>query len=104
MSLEKDIRLKDTAFNTASEDMEALKIRTEALKEKLESMYKDLTGALQTPAGEQIQITAKKTLLQPIEDLSLVIQQNSEALAKIIETGHYKDVFVEFEELNRDIK
>ena len=35
MSLEKDIKLKDTAFTTASADMKALKDRAEKLKAEL---------------------------------------------------------------------
>ena len=37
MSLEKDIKLKDTAFTTASADMKALKDRAEKLKAELNS-------------------------------------------------------------------
>lgn len=62
MSLEKDIKLKDTAFTTASADMKALKDRAEKLKAELNNMYEDLTTALDTPAGKEIQITAKMSL------------------------------------------
>ena len=52
MALSYDILLDDTAFNTASDAMSALKTRTEVLKAKLEKMYQDLTTALDTPENK----------------------------------------------------
>jgi len=60
LKLKQDIVLDDMAFHTASAEMKALKERTEALRTKLEEMYKDLTTALDTPAGRQVKITRKK--------------------------------------------
>ena len=70
-----DIVLDDTAFKTASDDMASLKQQAADLKTKLEKMYEDVTSALDTSAGDEIQFTAKNVLLQPIEDMSAVIQQ-----------------------------
>lgn len=104
MALSQDIVLDSEAFNTASADMKALKIRTENLKKKLESMYKEFTTALDTPAGKQVETTAEKVLIKPIDDLLLVIDHVSATLTDIIGTGHYKDVFIKFEELNSSLK
>ena len=104
MALSHDIILDDAAFTTASADMSALKTRTEELRTKLQGMYKELTTALDTPAGKQVEITAGKVLIKPIDDLLLVIQHISSTLTEIIGTGHYKDVFIKFEELNQNIK
>lgn len=104
MKLSHDILLDDTAFNSASSEMSTLKTRTETLKKKLEEMYRDLATALDTPAGNQVELTAEKVLLQPIDDLLLVIQHVSKTLTEIIGAGHYKDVFIEFEQLNQSIK
>jgi hypothetical protein len=104
LSLPHDVLLDDTAFNTASSDMKALKTRTETLKTKLEGMYKELATALNTPAGKQVETTAKKVLIKPIDDLLLVIQHVSDTLTEIIGTGHYKDVFIEFTDLNQGLK
>lgn len=95
-----DIVLDDTAFQTASDDMKELKQKAEDLKSMLERMYNDVTSALDTSAGDEIQFTAKNVLLQPVEDMSVVIQHISDTLNKIIGTGYYKDIFVKFEELN----
>ena len=95
-----DIVLVDTAFQTASNDMVALKQKAADLKTMLKKMYDDVTSALDTSAGDEIQFTAKNVLLQPVEDMSVVIQHISDTLNTIIGTGYYKDIFVKFEELN----
>lgn len=99
-----DIVLDEAAFSTASDDMAALKTRTEELKAKLQRMYQDLTTALDTPAGKQIQVTAENVLIEPIDKLLLVIEHISDTLTEIIGTSYYKDVFIKFEQLNQDIK
>lgn len=104
MPLTHDIVLDSNAFNTASSDMKALKSRTENLKKKLISMYHELTTALDTPAGKQVETTADKVLIKPIDDLLLVINHVSSTLADIIGTGYYKDVFIKYEELNSSLK
>lgn len=104
MSLSHDILLDDAAFDIASSDMKELKRRAEELKSKLEQMYSDLTTAMDTPAGKAVETTAKKVLIKPIDDMLLVIDHISSTLTEIIGTGHYRDVFVKFEELNNSIK
>lgn len=104
MSLLRDIILDSEAFDTASADMKALQTRTENLRNKLQSMYQELATALDTPAGKQLELTAEKVLLQPIDNLQLVLNHVSSTLTEIIGTGHYRDVFIEFEEFNESIK
>jgi len=102
------VHLNDEAFKKAADEMEALKIRNEKLRDKLEEMYKDLTEALDTPAGHAIAWQGKELLLQPIDDMSKVIQHVSEDLNMIIgrsEKGVYYDkVFSEYEVLDTIIK
>lgn len=83
-----DIVLDDTAFKTASDDMASLKQQAADLKTKLEKMYEDVTSALDTSAGDEIQFTAKNVLLQPIEDMSAVIQHR--VCTNCLHTGIYK--------------
>jgi hypothetical protein len=104
LGLKQDIVLDDMAFHTASSEMKALKERTEALKTKLKQMYRDMTTALDTPAGRQLEMTAEDVLIKPIDDLLLVIQHVSDTLTQIIGTGYYKDIFIKFEQLNESIK
>ena len=103
MSLSQDIHLDEAAFTTASSNMKALKTRAEALKTKLQQMYIDLTKAIDTPAGAAVEQTAESVVLQPIDDLILVIDHISSTLSEIIATGNYKDVFTKFEELHTNI-
>ena len=65
--LSKDLQLDETKFNNASRDMKVLKKRTNELKTKLEGMYESLASAMDTPAGKEVQLEAKKTLLKPVE-------------------------------------
>ncbi len=95
-----DIVLDENAFSTASQDMATLKRDAANLKTKLEKMYEDVSNALDTTAGKEIQVSSKDVLLQPIEDMSIVIQHISDTLNTIIGSGYYKDIFVQYEELN----
>lgn len=104
MSLSHDIILDDQAFTTASSDMTELKNRAETLKTKLKQMYKDLTTAMDTLAGKAVSETAENVLIKPIDDMLIVIEHISSVLTEIIGKGHYKDVFIRFEELNSSIK
>ena len=98
MSLEQDIKLSSEAFKTAALEMSALKTRAETLKTTLEQMYKDLTTALDTPAGKEIEIEAKDVLIKPIDDLM------SKTLDDIIDTPYYQGVFDKYEQLMQNIK
>ena len=97
MTLEQDIKLSSEAFKTAANEMSALKTRAETLKTTLEQMYNDLTTALDTPAGKEIEIEAK-------DDLILVIDQMSKTLDDIKDTPYYQGVFDKYEQLMQNIK
>lgn len=102
MTLEQDIKLSSEAFKTAANEMSALKTRAETLKTTLEQMYNDLTTALDTPAGKEIE--AKDVLIKPIDDLILVIDQMSKTLDDIKDTPYYQGVFDKYEQLMQNIK
>ncbi len=104
MALSRDITIDDAAFKVAAQGMKDLKKRAEDLKTKLEQMYDDLSTALDTPAGKAIELKAKDVLIEPIENLRLVIEHISSTLTEIMGSGYYKDVFVKFEELNNSIQ
>ncbi len=98
-----DIVLDDVAFQTASDSMAELKTRTEALKARMETMYHNLTTALDTPAGKAVEITAKDVLIEPVDNMWKVIEHVSTTLSEIKGSGRYKDVFVKYEELNQSV-
>ena len=104
MTLEQDIKLNSEAFKTAANEMSALKTRAETLKTTLEQMYNDLTTALDTPAGKEIEIEAKDVLIEPIDELILVIDQMSKTLDDIKDTPYYQGVFDKYEQLMQNIK
>jgi len=54
--------------------MTTLEARVETLNGKLQEMYRNLTTALDTPAGKQLEITAEKVLIEPIDNLSNVVK------------------------------
>ena len=95
-----DLVVDEDKFNSAALRMEALKTRTNDLKDKLSSMYDNLASAMDTPAGKEIQLEAKNVLLKPVENMSLVVGHISDTLNLIIGSGYYKDVFTGFEELS----
>lgn len=104
MWLSHNIVLDDRAFVDASERMLKLKKDTEDLKTRMSRMYADLQSAMQTPAGDAVELVSEKVLIKPIEDMLLVIEHISSTLTEISGTRYYKDVFVQFEELNASVK
>jgi len=98
--LSEDLVVDEEKFNTAAADMKALKKRTNDLKTKLDGMYESLAGAMDTPAGKEVQLEAKNVLLKPVENMVLVVGHISDTLDLIIGSGYYKDVFTGFEELS----
>lgn len=95
-----DLVVDEEKFNSAAQQMENLKKRTNDLRDKLSAMYDDLSTAMNTPAGKEVQLEAKNVLLKPVENMSLVVGHISDTLNLIIGNGYYKDVFTGFEELS----
>lgn len=98
--LEEDLVVDEEKFESAAQQMEDLKRRTNELKTKLSDMYDDLSSAMDTPAGKEVKLEAKSSLLKPVENMSLVVGHISDTLNLIIGSGYYKDVFTGFEELS----
>lgn len=103
------IHLNDQAFRTAASDMAQLQERNNRLRDKLESMYKNLTTALDTPAGHELDFAVRDVLLEPIDNMSKVISHMSNTLDTIIGNAngsgvYYDKLFDEYEELDRILK
>lgn len=98
--LEQDLVVNEEQFEAAANDMRALKKRTGELKKTMSKMYDDLANAMDTPAGKEVKLEAKNTLLKPVEDMALVVGHISETLDTVIGNGYYKDVFKGFEDLS----
>ena len=103
------IHLNDQAFRTAASDMAQLQMRNQKLRDKLEAMYKNLTTALDTPAGHEMEFAVHDVLLEPIDNMSKVINHMSVTLNTIIGNAgssgvYYDKLFDEYEELDRILK
>lgn len=98
--LENDLIINEEQFKSAADDMKALKNRTIELKNTMIKMYDDLVDAMKTPAGNELKLEAKNTLLKPIEDMALVVGHISDTLETVIGSGYYNDVFKGFEDLS----
>lgn len=99
-----DIVLDESAFETASTNMTALSQRTQDLIDRVDRLYNDMANALQTPAGEALDLEAESVLVKPIEDLKLIIDHIAATLNTIKGSGYYKDIFIKYNELNNNIK
>ena len=104
------IVISEEALVEAANNMDTLQKRNAALKEKLERMFRDLTNALDTPAGHAIQWSGQDVVVQPVDDMAKVIKLMSDILNSIIGkgpngTGYYYDkLFVEYDELDTTLK
>lgn len=104
------VHIDEQALQTAAADMMKLKERNEALRSRLEELFKGLTTALDTPSGEAVEITGRDILLEPIEQMGLVLEHVSNTLNIIIGAGgeskgvYYDKLFEEYEELEQLLK
>lgn len=101
--LKKDVKIDEAKFKKAATDMEKLKTRTSILRTELKDLYSGLSQALQSEAGDELELAAEDVLLEPIDNLALVINQMSDTLNTVIGTGYYNDIFRGFEELQKNI-
>ena len=104
------IVISEEALVEAANNMDTLQKRNAALKEKLERMFRDLTNALDTPAGHAIQWSGQDVVVQPVDDMAKVIKLMSDILNSIIGKGpngrgyYYDKLFVEYDELDTTLK
>lgn len=102
--------ISEEALKEAVRDMGTLQQRNQALKTKLENMFRDLTSALDTPAGHAIQWSGQNVVVQPVDDMAKVIKLMSDVLNSIIGNGpngrgyYYDKLFVEYDELDTTLK
>lgn len=103
MALTYDMLINQEDLVQAQADMLELLRRAEALKTKLNDMYDSLNDALDTPTGKEMKLEGKYAILEPIDNLVVVLRQVYLTLVKVNGRGFYEDVFIEFEALNNSI-
>ena len=101
--LSKDVTLDEDKFRTAASEMEKLQTRTNNLRTELKDLYKGLSEALQSESGDELELAADDVLLEPIDNLALVIKQMSDTLNTIIGNGYYNDIFRGFDDLKNNL-
>lgn len=101
--LSKDVRLDEQKFLTAAQEMRDLKVRASTLRDNLQALYQGLADALQSESGKELELAAEDVVLEPIDNLMLVINQMSDTLDTIIGTGYYNDIFRGFEDLRTNL-
>lgn len=108
------IKINEEALKKAADDMYALRERNGRLKEKLETMYTNLTTALDSEAGYAMQWEGRENILNPVEDMGKVLEHVSDTLNVIIgQDGradsepkgvYYDKLFDEYNKLDKTLK
>lgn len=105
MAIDTNIRIDDAALEQAAMDMKKLYERNQAFYQKMDTMFKGIQGALKTPAGDQVKITGKDVLLDPIRDMNRILEHMSYTLNTIMGKDgrprgvYYDRLFKEYEQL-----
>lgn len=85
------IQIDKEALLEAEEKMKALYERNLIFYGTLKEMFSGIATALQSPAGEAIEITGEEVLLEPIQRMSLILKHTCDTLSSIIEGGEDTD-------------
>ncbi len=101
--LKKDVTINDEAFDKAEDELNKLITRADQLKTDFKDLYDGFANALLCETGDELKITGEEVVLKPIENLSLVLKQVHDTLELIKGGGYYKDIFDDFENLQKGI-
>ncbi|EXM40321.1 MAG: hypothetical protein E7494_11655 [Ruminococcus albus] len=114
--LKKDVKINDDAFDTAIEALKNLWHSADDLRGEFEQLFKDFAEALQCETGEELTVAGQDVILEPIDNLKIVIQQVYNTLQIVINKplttcdgqkinvtddgdGYYKRIFDDFNTL-----
>ncbi|WP_024856247.1 hypothetical protein [Ruminococcus albus] len=114
--LKKDVKINDDAFDTAISDLQKLWHSADDLKGEFEQLFKDFAEALQCETGDELTVASQDVILEPIDNLKIVIQQVYNTLQIVINEplttcdgqpitvsddgdGYYKKIFDDFNTL-----
>ena len=101
-------RMRDTATKMAD-----LRKRNQELRQNLETLFDNISDALQCETGNEIKFIGKEDLLKPLEDMDKVLEHMSDTLQILIGEGnhseypantYYDRIFAEYNELIISIK
>ena len=100
--------MRETATKMAD-----LRQRNQDLRNDLETLFDNISSALQCETGDEIKFIGKEDLLKPLEDMDKVLEHMSDTLHILIGEGnhteypaltYYDKVFAEYNELILSIK
>ncbi len=94
----KDVLLDEDAFESASRHFIGLSRDLNSLESDITRLLDELYTGFDTPAGRKFINSCRGNLLQPMRDLSAVINHISDNLIQA--RSKYKSVFDEFKKLN----
>ena len=100
--LSTDIVLDSEAFTTAATVLQGLVKRATELKSKLTTMYENVSIAIDTDAGHTVQLEAQETLIEPVDNLILILTEVSGTLNEVIGTNYYDGIFVQYKQLQNN--
>lgn len=101
-------RMRDTATKMAD-----LKKRNQELQKDLETLFDNISKALQCETGTQIKFEGRENLIKPLQDMDKVLEHMSDTLHILIGEGnhseypantYYDRIFAEYNELIQSIK
>jgi hypothetical protein len=97
--LKKDVKIDEAAFDTALKDLNSLIVSINTLKGDFNKLFRDLSKALQCETGDELEKAGHDVVIEPIENLRLVIVQVRDTLKIVKGEGYYKSIFNEFNAL-----
>lgn len=101
MPLSYDVLLDQSAFDTASNDLEALCNRLETLHDDIDGMLTTLHDGFDTNAGREFANFCRENLMQPLNEQRYVLDHVSTVLDQAKE--QYQPVFDAYADLNNAV-
>lgn len=101
VSFTKDILLDQDQFQSAANRFEQLSEDMTSLRQDIDKLLEELEKGFDTPAGRKFISSCKTSLLQPMDDMTAVIQHVSDNLSQA--RLKYESVFTEFQFVNNAI-
>ena len=107
------IKINEDKMRNTAEKMADLRKRNKELRENLETLFDNISTALQCETGKEIEFIGKEDLLNPLDNMEKVLEHMSDTLNILIGEGnhseypantYYDRVFAEYNNLIQSIK
>lgn len=107
------IKINEEKMRETASKMADLRVRNQTLRSTLETLFDNMSKALQCETGKEIEFMGKEDLLKPLENMDKVLEHMSDTLHILIGEGnhseypantYYDKVFAEYNDLVLSIK